>query len=87
MVIEALSCGRPVVASNVGGIPELVTEKSGILVNPRDSRALALAIETAMERNWDECSISEQFRRGWDEAAREILSTCELAVQQRRQNC
>ena len=85
VVIEALSCGRPVIATNVGGIPELVNEKSGILVAPRDSRALAGAIETAMERNWDERSISEQFRRSWDEAAVEMLSVCELAVQQRRE--
>jgi glycosyltransferase involved in cell wall biosynthesis len=85
VVIEALSCGRPVIATNVGGIPELVNEKSGILVAPRDSRALALAIDTAMERNWDERSISEQFHRGWDEAAGEMLGICELAVQQRRE--
>jgi len=85
VVIEALSCGRPVIATNVGGIPELVNEKSGILVAPRDSRALAGAIDTAMERNWDERSISEQFHRGWDEAAGEMLGICELAVQQRRE--
>jgi teichuronic acid biosynthesis glycosyltransferase TuaC len=84
VVIEALSCGRPVIATNVGGILELVNEQSGILIAPRDSRALADAIETAMERNWDERSISEQFRRGWDEAADELLTVCQLAVQQRR---
>jgi len=83
VVIEALSCGRPVIATNVGGILELVNENSGILIAPRNSRALAEAIETAMERNWDERSISEQFRRGWDEAADELLSICELAIQQR----
>ena len=85
VVIEALRCGRPVIATNVGGIPELINEKSGILVAPRDSGALADAIETAMERNWDERSISEQFHRGWDEAAGEMLSICELAVQVRRE--
>jgi teichuronic acid biosynthesis glycosyltransferase TuaC len=84
-VIEALSCGRPVIATNVGGIPELVNEKSGILVSPRDSRGLAQAIETALERNWDEQLISAQFRRSWDEAAGEMLSICELALQQRRE--
>src|ERR1700674_3846834 len=85
VVIEVLSCGRPVIATNVGGILELVNEKSGILVAPRDSPALANAIESAMERNWDERSISEQFHRGWDEAADEMLSICELAMQQQRE--
>jgi teichuronic acid biosynthesis glycosyltransferase TuaC len=85
VVIEALSCGRPVIATNVGGILELVNEESGILIPPRDSRALGRAIEKAMDRRWDEHSISEQFRRGWDEAAEELLYICELALQQRRE--
>ena len=85
VVIEALSCGRPVIATKVGGILELVNEESGILIAPRDSRALARAIDKAMDRRWDEHSISEQFRRGWDEAADELLSICELALQQRRE--
>jgi glycosyltransferase involved in cell wall biosynthesis len=85
VVIEALSCGRPVIATNVGGILELVNEESGILIAPRDSRALANAIEKTMDRHWDEQSISEQFRRGWDEAADELLGICELALQQGRE--
>jgi glycosyltransferase involved in cell wall biosynthesis len=84
VVIEALSCGRPVIATNVGGILELVNDESGILIAPRDSRRLADAIEKAMDRRWDEHSISEQFRRGWDEAADELLYICELALHQRR---
>jgi teichuronic acid biosynthesis glycosyltransferase TuaC len=84
VVIEALSCGRPVIATNVGGILELVNEESGILIAPRDSRALAAAIEKAMNRGWDEHFISEQFRRGWDEAADELLRICELALEQRK---
>jgi teichuronic acid biosynthesis glycosyltransferase TuaC len=85
VVIEALSSGRPVIATNVGGILELVNEESGILIAPKDSRALAAAIEKAMDRPWDEHSISEQFRRGWDEAADELLRVCELALQQRKE--
>jgi glycosyltransferase involved in cell wall biosynthesis len=69
----------------VGGILELVNEESGILVPPRDSRALAGAIEMAMDRRWDEHSISEQFRRSWDEAAEELLRICEQALQQRKE--
>jgi glycosyltransferase involved in cell wall biosynthesis len=85
VVIEALSCGRPVIATNVGGILELVNEQSGILIPPRDSQALAGAIEKVLDRRWDEHSISEQFSRGWDEAAGELLRICELALQQRRE--
>jgi teichuronic acid biosynthesis glycosyltransferase TuaC len=87
VVIEALSCGRPVIATDVGGIPELVSESSGILVAPKEWRALAAAVDKAMERNWDERSISEQFRRGWDDAASELLGLCELAIRQRIEKC
>jgi hypothetical protein len=38
-----------------------------------------------MDQHWDEHSISEQFRRSWDEAADELLYICELALQQRRE--
>jgi glycosyltransferase involved in cell wall biosynthesis len=44
-VVEALACGKPVVATAVGGIPEIVEDgTSGILVEPEDARGLAAAI-------------------------------------------
>jgi glycosyltransferase involved in cell wall biosynthesis len=45
VVIEAMAAGCPVVATRVGGIPEIVTDESlGTLVSPDDPRALAAAI-------------------------------------------
>jgi glycosyltransferase involved in cell wall biosynthesis len=75
-VVEALACGRPVVATNVGGIPELVDSESGILVPPRDSEALAQAIRDALSRQWDEPGISRRSQRGWDEVAEETCQIC-----------
>jgi glycosyltransferase involved in cell wall biosynthesis len=40
---EALCCGLPVIATRVGGIPELVSSKDGLLVPPRDITSLAVA--------------------------------------------
>jgi glycosyltransferase involved in cell wall biosynthesis len=44
-LLEAMACGTPVVATNTGGVPELVSEGvSGVLVAPDDADALADAI-------------------------------------------
>lgn len=75
-VIEALACGRPVVATNVGGIPELVDSESGILVAPQDSQALADAFHQALSRRWDEPAISQRAQRGWDQVAEETRQIC-----------
>ena len=46
-IVEALAMGKPVVASNVGGIPDLVVSgENGILVPPADGNALFEAITT-----------------------------------------
>lgn len=44
-ILEALAAGRPVVATRVGGIPEIVRDgETGLLVPPEDSEAFAGAI-------------------------------------------
>ncbi|NQU26372.1 MAG: glycosyltransferase family 4 protein [Candidatus Nealsonbacteria bacterium] len=48
--IEALSCGIPVVASDVGGVREWLRDgKTGILVPPKDEQALAAAVRRILE--------------------------------------
>jgi glycosyltransferase involved in cell wall biosynthesis len=47
-VLEALASGTPVVASRVGGIPEQLTEETGILVEAGDPAALAAAIDSLL---------------------------------------
>src|SRR5262249_40946711 len=49
-VMEALTIGVPVVATAVGGVPEVVTDEiNGILVVPGDATALAEGIARALE--------------------------------------
>lgn len=51
-MIEAMAAGCPVVATKVGGIPEIIVEgKNGLLVEPKDENSLALKIAALVKNN------------------------------------
>lgn len=52
VVLEALSCGVPVVATDVGGIPDVVSSENGILVPPRNPMRLADALDSVVKKKW-----------------------------------
>lgn len=80
VLVEALACGRPVVATPVGGIPEVVDAACGRLVPARDPAALAGGLRDALDRDWDEGALSRRFSRGWDAVAADTLRACEEAL-------
>ncbi len=48
-LVEAMAAGRPIVATNVGGVPDAVREgENGLLVPPKDPEAFAAALETLL---------------------------------------
>ncbi len=70
VVLEALAAGRPVVASRVGGIPDVVVEGiTGILVAPRDPDDLADGLRAALARGWDERALVASAPPSWEESA------------------
>lgn len=76
VVMEAMACGVPVVATNVGGVPEIVrSEDFGILVPPKDPVRMAEALMFAARKDWNRAEISDAVRRrSWDAVAEEILT-------------
>jgi teichuronic acid biosynthesis glycosyltransferase TuaC len=76
VVHEAMSCGTPVVATDVGAIPEMIpSEDYGLIVPVNDGAALAGALHRALLRQWDRAAIAAHGQsRSWAEVAREVVS-------------
>lgn len=70
-VLEALACGRRVVATSVGGVPDLITSDSvGAMVPPRRPDALAAALTQALRTGYAAEQVAEQGARGgWEASA------------------
>jgi glycosyltransferase involved in cell wall biosynthesis len=84
VVLEALACGRPVVATNVGGIPEIMSDECGRLVPPRDPVALAQALASVLDTAWDAAAISARGSRSWSTVAAELLEIFESLLSKRQ---
>lgn len=78
VVLEAMSCGVPVVGVAEGGVAELVGEHHGVLASKVSSTALAEAIEALYERDparmgWDAReTVLSQY--GWGNVMRSLLA-------------
>lgn len=76
--LEAMASGRAVVASNVGGLPEIIQDNvTGLLTPPSDPKALASAIERLIEAPGRRRALGEAARArvekefSWEQVARE----------------
>lgn len=61
--LEAMAHGKPCIAAQAGGAPEVVTAESGLLVPYADESALAAACHAALAANWDAAAIRACARR------------------------
>ncbi len=74
----SVAFGKPVVVTNVGGLPEMVDEnRSGLIVPPKDPEALADAIVRLLE---DE-PLRQKLAQGATELSQGRLSPAVLAVE------
>ncbi len=73
VVSEALACGTSVLATRIGGIPEILTSPElGILVE-RSIDSIVAGLEQALTRAWNREEIARRSRsRSWDAVAEEV---------------
>jgi len=82
VVHEALGCGTPVVATDIGGVPDMLpSEQYGFIVPAENQVALEDAIARAIDKSWDRAAISAWGQsRSWDHVAREVLAEMAEAI-------
>ncbi|WP_437510887.1 glycosyltransferase family 4 protein [Sorangium sp. So ce1099] len=88
VVLEALASGRPVVATRVGGVPELVREGqggNGLLVPAGDPQALGDALVRALETAWDPAALRGSVGAlSWDVVGERYHALLEEVLGERR---
>ena len=62
VVLEAMACGRPVVAARAGAFPELVDDSVGVLADPDSGAGMAAAIAALYERDLDAIGAAARAR-------------------------
>lgn len=82
--LEALACGTPVVASNVGGIPDVVADGvNGFLVPPDDPIALASSLDRLLKDEKLRKELGQEGRRNventfsWDAISQKLINIYE----------
>lgn len=80
VIVEALACGRPVVATRAGAVPELVDERVGLLAEPDNARSFADAVASLYDRDLDalgRAARARALRLGWAQAFQAQIATYE----------
>ncbi len=85
VVLEALACGTPVVASNAGTNAAIIEPgKNGFLFPSGDSEALKNQLLLALETPWNKAAIAgSNSLRSWDSVASEVESVLEQALHEK----
>ena len=85
VVNEALACGTPVVATDVGAVRQMIdSDRYGSVVPVHDGQALAAALRAALTAPWDREVISARGRsRSWNQVAEDVLEQMHAVVAER----
>ena len=92
-VHEAFACGLPVVACEVGGVPEMLSgPELGTICPPHEPERLAEALRAALERDWDTAKLTaaaepysyDRLRLKYEEVYRAVLEGRNLEPSENR---
>jgi glycosyltransferase involved in cell wall biosynthesis len=80
-IVEAMACGIPVITTNAGSIPEIITQhKNGIMIEPGNSHQLSSEIENLLNNPEKRRSLGKSAREtvvskySWESTAKRYLS-------------
>ncbi|MFA5904975.1 MAG: glycosyltransferase [Desulfobacula sp.] len=78
-VLESLACGTPVVASDVGAVPDILpVPDAGRIVPSRQVESLKNALSEVLNRDWcPETVLAKSRVRSWDEVAEDVQKVFE----------
>jgi glycosyltransferase involved in cell wall biosynthesis len=85
VLVEALACGTPVVATRCGGPEDIVSDEVGTLVPPEDENALAEGIGRILQRrgmyNPERLRTYALERFSWERVANDTVNVYQQALQ------
>ena len=81
VVLEALACNTPVVASNVGGIPEVIDDGvTGFLFESKNINQLSKCLSDALHHNWDKEKFKDRSKNNtWRNTAEHLMQNLSMA--------
>jgi glycosyltransferase involved in cell wall biosynthesis len=80
VVLEALASGRPAVGSDVGGIPDVLSDpRSGLVVPAKNATALADGLLEALSREWPVNDVRACGPGSWGDSASQLHEVLESA--------
>lgn len=87
VILESLACGRPVVASKVGGISELINDGNGVLFEPKNIQELTDSLWKALNQDWNEEEIRHSIDGlTWESTANKYFNVFQKVLLERSIN-
>jgi glycosyltransferase involved in cell wall biosynthesis len=85
VLLESLACGTPVVATAVGGIPEIISSDNVGFLSEREESKIAETIRVALKKSWRSDEIVAYARRfTWEQTALAVLDVFDSVLHESR---